>query len=373
MRIFVIGFTIIIILCGSASSDVIHFKDGGEVEGIIKEQDGEYVVIDVGVGTMSVRQDEIDYVEEATPEELERLKKEKLLYEIDIGEYAPPGYEDISMIYTKTKDDRSALREARRESQALKAEIAQEEKKQSELLDMLGKKGEELKGIDAEKDVKRYNEVVAEMNTLNADLDKQNNKIKTLYEEEKKLNSKLTKLVDNYRTSYQLFRDTLSAKHEGIVEDEMLSDEVYFLDEMDVKMGEMERDFKRDVAQYTPEGDHIIVDTLINSSVLAQLMVDTGASIVLISNDVAFRLGIEYEDIHTEIDIIMADGSSVVAKPVILESVKVGDAKVRNVQAAILEKEAIGGVDGLLGMSFLSHFVIKVDSATNKLILERVL
>ena len=65
--------------------------------------------------------------------------------------------------------------------------------------------------------------------------------------------------------------------------------------------------------------------------------------------------------------------SMIKAKPILLESVKVGDAEVKNVQAAILEKEAIGGVDGLLGMSFLSNFVIKVDSADNRLILERVL
>lgn len=382
MRIFVISITLILVLCGSACSDVIYFKNGGELEGIIQGETEEYIIIDVGGGTMTVRRDEIDHIREATLEELDRLQRERLGHEIEIGEWAPAGCEDIKIIYSKAKDDRESLRKARAKSQAIQADIIHEEKKRSDLLDMLGKKGEELKGLDAEKDIKRYkvkknikryNEVIAEINILNADLNRENSKIKTLYEDQKEINAKLAKLVNAYRASYELFNNTLSTRRNGIKEDEMTSDELYFFEEMDVKIKEIEGDFKKDIAQYTPDGDHIIVDTLIDGRVTAQLMVDTGASIVLISSNIANRLGVEYEGITTEIDIIMADGSTAKAKPMILESVKVGDAEVKKVQAAILEKDVIGGVDGLLGMSFLSHFVIKVDSASNRLILERVL
>lgn len=369
----VIVVMLILGACGYAHSDIIHFKGGGKIEGIVKEETEEHVIIDVGGGTMTVRRDEIDYINEATPEELDRLQKERLGHDIETGEWAPSGYDDIRIIYSKTMDDREALRAARRKNEAIQTEIMQEEKKRSELFDMLGKKGEELKEIDAEKDVKRYNEVVAEINILNADLNRENKKIKSLYENQKEASARLAKLADAYRASYGLFNDILSRRRNGVKDDEMTSDELYFFEEMDVKIKEIEGDFKKDIAKYTPEGDHIIVNALIGGSVTAQLMVDTGASIVLISNDAAKRIGVEYEDIPTEIDIIMADGSTAKAKPIILESVKVGDAEVKNVQGAILEKDVVGGVDGLLGMSFLSHFVVKVDSANNQLILERVL
>ena len=50
-----------------------------------------------------------------------------------------------------------------------------------------------------------------------------------------------------------------------------------------------------------------------------------------------------------------------------------GNAEVEDVRAAILDSADIGGVDGLLGMSFLSNFIMSVDSTAHKLVLERVL
>jgi len=373
MKNLAITVAILIFTCGSAASDVIHFKDGGSVEGIIKEENDDYIVIDIGFGTMSTRKDEIDYIEKATPEELERLKKRQLSYEIERGKWAPQGCEDIRMTHLKAMDDKNALQATRRESQQVKEEISQNEKKLSGLLDMLDRKGQELKKINPETAVGRYNQIVAEMNSLNADLNEVNNKVKTLYEKEKQLNENLARLADRYRTNYQLFKDTLSRKQLDTDENKLTTNERYFFNEMANMIKAMERDFKKDVASYTREGSHIVVDALLNSSVSARLIVDTGASILLISTDVASRLGIAHEEIPGKIEIIMADNSSVEAKPITLKSVKVGDAEVKDVQAAILAKEAIGGMDGLLGMSFLSHFVIKVDSTENKLILERVL
>lgn len=372
MRIFFITVILIIVLCSSALSDVIYFKGGGKIEGVIKERTNERIVIDVGTGTMSVGLDEVDRVEEAASNEVELLKQKKVGYEIERGEWAPNGYDDIKMLYRSAKNDRKALREAVRDSESVKSDISQKEKKISELLDILDKKGQELKTVDLAQNVVKYNSIVAEMNSLNARIDKEKNKIKSYYEEERDLSANLARLANRYRSSLQLFKDALTKRKNYLSEDGFSSNEKYFFETMYNKMQEMESDFKRDVVLYTPEGNHVIVDALINNNISARLMVDTGASIVLISTDVAYRLGIEYGGIDRDMEIMMADGRSAKAKPIILESVKVGDAEVNKVQAAILEKGTIGGEDGLLGMSFLSHFVIQVDSASNKLILERV-
>ena len=154
MRIYVIAFALILILAGSAFSDIVYFKDGGEIEGIVKEEAGGYVVIDMGFGTMSARRDEIDYIKKATPQELRQLEKKKIYYEIERGEWAPPGYKDVGILYRRIKDGRETLRSARRKSKAIRAEISQKERRVSELLNALDKKGRELKAIDAEKKVK---------------------------------------------------------------------------------------------------------------------------------------------------------------------------------------------------------------------------
>jgi clan AA aspartic protease (TIGR02281 family) len=373
MRVFAITIALSIIMGTTAFSDVVYFKDGGKVEGLIKEETEEHIIIDLGIGTMTVNPDEIDYIEQASPKELEKLEKKKSEYEVERGEWAPSGYDDIRMLYRAAKDDKTKLQNARRKSQSIKSEIYRAEKKVSDLLDMLDKKGRELKTLDAQRDVTKYNKIVTEINTINAYLDKGNNNVKALYGEEKQLSSGLGKLANSYRRSFQFFKDAFNKRRYSFNEGEMTKDELYYVEAMAKKISGMGDDFKKDTALYTPEGGHIIVDAVLENSVTARLMVDTGASIIVISADMARRLGIEYGSIQKQIEIIVADGRTVQAKPIILQSVKVGDAEVKNVQAAILEKEGVGGADGLLGMSFLSHFIMKVDSATNKLILERVL
>ena len=55
----------------------------------------------------------------------------------------------------------------------------------------------------------------------------------------------------------------------------------------------------------------------------------------------------------------------------ILESLKVKDAELKNVQAAVLKDRAPTPEDGLLGMSFLENFLVSLDVKANRLILEQ--
>ncbi|MBL7071813.1 MAG: TIGR02281 family clan AA aspartic protease [Candidatus Omnitrophica bacterium] len=364
---------ILISLCGAACADIVHFKDGGSVQGVISEETEEKIVIDIGFGTMTVKPEEIDYIEESSPEVLDSLKKEMLNYEIGKGEWAPDGSEDIRILYTKSMADKKALMDGRSRKKELGEEIQRKASEISEILETLDKKGRRLNEIEPDNDVKRYNEIATEINSLNVDLDRANKKTDSLYDEEKELNARLVKLASNYRSGFELFKSSYDAKRSGVDEGSASSDELHFFQEMDSKLKTMGQDFKEDIASYTPDGDHVIVDAIINGRASARLMVDTGASIVIISQSVALRLGLGYDNIQNEIDIVMADGSVSKARPVILDSVKVGDAKVEKVQAAVIENADIGGVEGLLGMSFLSNFVIKFDSSRNELILERVL
>jgi clan AA aspartic protease (TIGR02281 family) len=114
-----------------------------------------------------------------------------------------------------------------------------------------------------------------------------------------------------------------------------------------------------------------VVEATINGSVKADLLVDTGATLVVITSDVARELGIDYANIDERIHVILADGSIRSATPVTLSSIKVGPSVIRNVDAAISESPPGGGLDGLLGMSFLSYFHVKLDSSENCLVLEK--
>lgn len=82
------------------------------------------------------------------------------------------------------------------------------------------------------------------------------------------------------------------------------------------------------------------------------VMVDTGASIVVLTFDDARRAGIFLQRADFSQPVSTANGVSHVA-PVMLDRVSIGDITVRNVRAAVAEQGRLNVT--LLGMSFLSQ------------------
>ena len=116
------------------------------------------------------------------------------------------------------------------------------------------------------------------------------------------------------------------------------------------------------------------INAIINGKLNVRLILDTGASLVVLRKSLASELGIELTDINSDMKITLADGRQSGAKHIIIKSVKVEDLEVENVDAAILIDDTSEelSADGLLGMSFLRHFNFKIDQKGNKLILERL-
>ena len=115
----------------------------------------------------------------------------------------------------------------------------------------------------------------------------------------------------------------------------------------------------------------ITVKALLNEKVEASMLIDTGATVVFISPGTAQKLGMEPAGKDT-VQIVLGDGSTAKAIPIILDSVKVGNAEAKNVSAAIvLEKPGRSIEDGGLGMSFLNRFHLHINTQKNLLTLKR--
>jgi clan AA aspartic protease (TIGR02281 family) len=122
------------------------------------------------------------------------------------------------------------------------------------------------------------------------------------------------------------------------------------------------------------EMGHMRADVVLNKKVNASLLVDTGASLVIITKATADRLRLDTNKEGTPIQLQVADGRKIDARYVVLASIKIGDVEAKNVETAVLmdTKQDFGFKDGLLGMSFLRRFNFKFDYNSNKLILERL-
>jgi clan AA aspartic protease (TIGR02281 family) len=125
---------------------------------------------------------------------------------------------------------------------------------------------------------------------------------------------------------------------------------------------------------FSSDGRGIVVPALINKKLEADLILDTGASFVTLKKDVAEKLGLNLDNVKTEMEMILADGRRIKAKLVVLDSLSAQGVEVDKVEAVILteEMERLDFGDGLLGMSFLKRFNFKIDQKEKKLILEKL-
>lgn len=96
---------------------------------------------------------------------------------------------------------------------------------------------------------------------------------------------------------------------------------------------------------------HYRADVEING-MTTRLLIDTGASMVLIPYEDAAKLGFDPATLEFSMPVTTANGRSAVA-PVRIERLDVGVISVRNVTAAVSKPGTL--TMGLLGMSFLDH------------------
>ncbi len=143
--------------------------------------------------------------------------------------------------------------------------------------------------------------------------------------------------------------------------------------DQDIKRLRLEEERKPREIEFSKGGQVISLNATINGKIEARLVLDTGATVVMLSRKIAGELGIDLEKVKPDMKIQVADGRQVNAKHVLLESIKVQGTKEVNVDAAVLMEEVSGiDADGLLGMSFLKRFNFKVNYAEQKLILEKL-
>lgn len=376
MKTLILFFVSLVILWPSvtfdASADVIYLKNKRSLEGIIKEETDEGVVIEIGIGTVTIGKGEIESIERAGEEEQESLIKKFKKKDIEKGAFAPPSLKELSDRFQNLKRSKRKVDAMRSQSASLKEQFNQKRDKFNSLMSTFDAKNIELRNLDPGRDVKYYNKVVSDVNSLSARLSELADTLKDLNERLPESSRAVQKSISDYTKDLYDFKIYFEEELRSSEARLLTEDEIYFYDTVKDALAGLERNLRKHTIALSKSSGGLLTEVMLNDKVSCVMIVDTGASVVSITRDIAGQLGMDLSGAHKDVELILADGSLVKAKAVSLKSVRVGDSKAEDVLAVVVDNPPAPGVDGLLGMSFLGNFSVRVDSANNELILETI-
>ena len=113
-------------------------------------------------------------------------------------------------------------------------------------------------------------------------------------------------------------------------------------------------------------GGNWFVDVVINDLQRATFLVDTGATACAITPALADALGIQREPDSAAV-LVHGVAGSTYAHVVVIPSIRVGDVEAQNVRAVIMP---LGGMQGILGNTFLARYTTTIDPVQGMLTLK---
>ncbi len=138
---------------------------------------------------------------------------------------------------------------------------------------------------------------------------------------------------------------------------------------VDKRIAKIESEVFSETIPLHVRGGAMYVDVVVGKKA-TRMVVDSGASMITMPAKTATELGIDVPLDASPMKLVLADGSSIDGRHVVLPRVRIGEFEAENVAAAVLD--AGNKAEPLLGMSFLGNFKFEIDKAKRSLKLLRV-
>ncbi|MFZ2603607.1 MAG: retropepsin-like aspartic protease [Candidatus Omnitrophota bacterium] len=343
---------------------MVYLKNGNNIEGIIEKEDKNALTLNIGCGKISLLKKDVKHIDIYSFNEQNSLKERWNSAYFMRPEFIPDDLKGLAGGFTALEILRIITVKNKKEKDKAAKKVTETEIELNELNANLAGVSDKLTRARPEDNLTDYNSLVNGYNSLVA-------KIKLAEYNKEALQKEvvaLDKKISGYINDFSEFRERFRKTHDALKK-EAREQYRYFFEGVDKKLNTMDNDFTRHTISYNRYGSSIIVETLLNGTIRANLILDTGSTFVVISKELANKLGLDINQ-NSPIFITLADGRNINALAVILESVKVKDVEVKNVRAAVLENKEGVEEDGLLGMSFLENFLFSIDAKANKIILQ---
>jgi aspartyl protease family protein len=124
-------------------------------------------------------------------------------------------------------------------------------------------------------------------------------------------------------------------------------------------------DIDSEAISLTEEGGVHGLSVLVNGAPV-NMIIDSGASMVTLPGEIAENLNLVPGTKDPTVEMKLADGHVIQVRKMTLKTVRVGRFTVENVTCAVMAK-GLNNAPAVLGNSFLSHFVVKLDQKAGQL------
>ena len=334
------------------------------MKGLVTRETSSEIDLDIGYGTVTLNKANITSIKRSAAKSRETLLKAKRLKQLEDGDGAPEAGAPLLAAYKKAAQARDDLRDARARRAEVEESDAGNDSELAQLISDNKKVAQDLSTASRDADPGYYNRLVGEFNSGTASI---RAKQLELVERRNADTGTLEKSRD-YMSAYQDFqRESRSYPAPG---NKTGRDDQEFFELMRDALAAMDRDFSQEKVDAERKGSHWIVTALLDGRVKARLLVDTGASMVVISREIADQLGAEAVKRGTA-QVSVADGRKVTAAILELPSVEVGRNRAERVITGVMP-ESLKGIDGLLGMTFLNRFGFESDPKSGVFYLRRL-
>ena len=346
-----------------AFADLVLLKNGQDIEGIVEDENNETCTVNVGSGKVILQKIDIYKIEKYSFRNQSKLREKWKSEHFRQPEYIPQSLKSMIESFEKLEDLRNEAIKNKKNKDLAKNEIDKYEKEIIELNNDLTEASQKLSIFRPEDNMNDYNVLVKKFNSLQAKIKFRENKKDVLVKSTQILNKNIANYINELNFfSRRLEQEYVFKKHE--------TDESYLLENVQNAINKMKNDFTTHTVSFKGSSSNIMVNVLINDLVRANFVLDTGASLVVISRDIADKLGIGFRRGESAIYITLADGRKVNANIVTIKSLRIGEIEGKDIEAAVLDYEENSDLEGLLGMSFLKQFMINIDAKNGKLIIE---
>jgi clan AA aspartic protease (TIGR02281 family) len=350
-------------------ADTITMTNGNTMDGIILKETPTQVTLGVGVGSVTINRSQIATIQKTDAQSVkDAWQKHYFAHE----QYVPKGLESLAAEFRSIESQRVAatanLAYLRSPSAAGKRLQDEQRRLRQESIDCMRRLPPEIPPADAEHtaDINNYNALISRHNAIRARMEIISDELAQASEKD----DSCRKSISSYLQALLGFQAAFDARYDQHRKTGGSKQEDVFFAEMAKRVNAYSTEIRETDVPYETDGRHAIVTARINNRVDARLLLDTGATMVQISEALARKLNLQLPD-EPKLKVMLADGREAEVKPVIFDSVQVADARAERVGGIVSASELAGGIDGLLGMSFLQEFDLRLDGASQKLILKR--